>query len=158
MATPPVEAFYQTVGFHFQITFFGLPGSQEVDVRFQSVSGLDVQVETEPLKEGGENRFTHVLPGRRKYSEALILKRGLLLPGQSGLTDWCINAFQHLKIKPLETVNVELLDENHTTLVLWQLSHVWPKSWKVADLNAERGEVLIETLELNYNRFEYKNK
>ncbi|MEZ5039249.1 MAG: phage tail protein [Saprospiraceae bacterium] len=151
------EYWYQTVGFHFKVTFNDLPGLQDTDVRFQSVSGLDVQVETEPLKEGGENRFEHTVPGRRKYSSSITLKRGLLRPGQSGLTDWCLKAFNDMIIKPLSFISVELLDENHNVLVKWDVTHVWPKSWKVADLNAERSEVLIETLELNFNRFQLKN-
>ncbi|MBK6931911.1 MAG: phage tail protein [Saprospirales bacterium] len=151
----PVDSFYQIVGFHFKVTFQGLPGAQDFDLRFQAVSGLDTQLETESLKEGGENRFTHTLPGRVSYG-SLQLKRGLLTPNQSGLTKWLRDAFQHLKIKPLATVTVDLLDENHKVLVQWNLAHVWPKSWKIAELNAERSEVLIETLELNYNRFEYK--
>lgn len=145
------------VGFHFQVTFQGLPDLKTEDVRFQSVSGLDVQMDTENWKEGGENHFEHVLPGRSKFSSTLTLKRGLLRPGQSGLTDWCINTFNHLRIVPLKLVIVELLDEEHNVLIKWDVEHVWPKSWKLAELNAERSEILIETLELNFNRFMLKN-
>lgn len=168
---------YQTVGFHFQVIFEGLPINKEqikpvfvknnvlaekerqetkkLDVCFQSVSGLDVQLETENLKEGGENRFTHQLPGRSQFSSSLTLKRGLIMPEDSAITDWCVEAFVNLKVYPLAVVNVLLLDEKHEPLARWSLQHVWPKSWKVAELNAERSEVLIETLELNYNRFTY---
>lgn len=145
------------VGFHFQVTFQGLPDLKTEDVRFQSVGGLDVQMDTENWKEGGENHFEHVLPGRSKFSSTLTLKRGLLRPGQSGLTDWCINTFNHLRIVPLKLVIVELLDEEHNVLIKWDVEHVWPKSWKLAELNAERSEILIETLELNFNRFMLKN-
>lgn len=166
---------HQNVGFHFNVVFLGLPRSggradlpkstqrtpevsaavQQVDIGFQSATGLDVELETEPLKEGGENRFEHVLPGRTKYSR-LTLKRGILLPTQSAITDWCIRAFQDREITPLNTVHVELLNPDHEILMVWVLSHVWPVSWKVGELNAERGEVLIETFELNYNRFQLK--
>jgi len=37
----------------------------------------------------------------------------------------------------------------------WVVIHAWPKNWKLGEFNAERSEVLIETLELNYNRFEF---
>lgn len=151
------EIGYQTVGFHFLVTFHGLPGARNEDVRFQAVSGLDVEMDTETWKEGGENHFEHTLPGRRKFSSPLTLKRGLLTPGKSGLTDWCKEAFVHLKLKPLDLVSVELLDEEHGVLVKWDVEWVWPKSWKVAELNAERSEVLIETLELNFNRLILKN-
>ncbi len=143
---------HQIVGFHFRVSFLNLPESKAVDVQFQSVSGLDVQIEKETIKEGGENRFEHNIPGRRKYSP-LTLKRGILTPKDSGLTQWCQKAFQSLVVEPVGKVNVELLNENHNVLMQWELSHVWPVSWKVGELNAEKGEVLIETLELNYNYF-----
>ena len=146
------DTVHQIVGFHFRVFFFDLPDEKELDIRFQSISGLDVQIEKETLKEGGENRFEHSVPGRRKYTP-LTLKRGILTPDDSGLTKWCQKAFQNMEITPLSRIDVELLNENHNILMQWELSHVWPISWKVGELNAERGEVLIETLELNYNYF-----
>ncbi|AXT61556.1 phage tail protein [Aquimarina sp. AD10] len=143
---------HQIVGFYFRVSFLNLPKGKDVDVQFQSVAGLDVQIEKESLKEGGENRFEHSLPGRRKYT-TLTLKRGIISPKESGLTSWCQDAFQNMNIAPISTVNVELLNENQTVLMQWQLAHVWPVSWKVGELNAEKGEVLIETLELNYNYY-----
>ena len=151
-----VDYFYQAVGFHFRVVFEGLPKGKEVDVRFQSVSGLEVQLDTETVKEGGQNFYEHTLPGRTKYSSTLTLKRGLITPTNSGLTDWCIDTFTHRVFVPLETISVHLLDENHTVCAKWDVEHVWPKSWKVAELNAERSEVLIEQLELHFNRFTLK--
>ncbi|WP_010521962.1 phage tail protein [Aquimarina agarivorans] len=150
---------YQIVGFHFKVVFEDIGGKNE-DIEFQSVTGLDVQIEKETYKEGGENRFEHSLPGRRKYSP-LVLKRGIVKPNESALTEWCGKAFYNLynnkaneqNIVPLSTVNIQLLNENHEVLMKWVLSHVWPISWKVSELNAEKSEVLIETFELNYNRF-----
>ncbi len=146
---------HQIVGFHFKVFFTGLPKSNGTDISFQSVSGLDVQIEKEAMKEGGENRFEHQIPGRSKYT-TLTLKRGILKPEDSGLVQWCQQAFQDMIVKPLTNVDVELLNEDHKPLMRWQLSHVWPVSWKVGELNAEKGEVLIETLELNYNYFALK--
>lgn len=143
---------YQIVGFHFRVKFLNLPEDKEADIRFQSVTGLDVQLEKENIKEGGENRFEHAVVTRSKYT-TLTLKRGILKPDDSGLTKWFQQAFQNLVVVPVAKVNVELLNEKHDVLMQWELSHVWPLSWKIAELNAERGEVLIETLELNYNYF-----
>ena len=140
------DSSYQTVNFHFQVVFNAnvntppvpeLSPLQEIDMRFQSVTGLDSTLDTEPLKEGGENRYEHVLPTRRKYGP-LVLKRGVLLPEDKGLTAWLKKAFDEEKVQPIETVDISLLNED--------------QSWKIGELNAERGEVLIETLELNYNR------
>lgn len=147
---------HQIVGFHFKVSFLNLPEAKAVDVKFQSVTGLDVSVEKEALKEGGVNEFEHSVPGRRKYT-TLTLKRGMLTPDDSALTIWFQQAFQDLKIEPISGVDVELLNEKNEPMMKWQLSHIWPVSWKVGELNAERGEVLIETLELNYNYFKLEN-
>jgi phage tail-like protein len=143
------DSFYQTVNFHFKVEF--TLNEEDVDVRFQSVSGLDVTLETEQVKEGGENRFEHVLPVRRK-SSPLILKRGLLKPSESGLTRWLQKAFDEEEVNPINTVVIKLLNEEHKPLMLWTINNVWPRSWKIGELNAEQGAILIETLELNYNR------
>jgi len=143
------DNFYQTVNFHFKVEF--TLNEEDVDIRFQSVSGLDVTMDTEQVKEGGENRFEHVLPVRRKCSP-LILKRGLLKPSGSGLTRWLQKAFDEEEVDPIDTVVIKLLNEEHKPLMLWTINNVWPRSWKMGELNAEQGAVLIETLELNYNR------
>lgn len=147
------EQFYQSVGFHFMVQF-ELDTAKTVDVRFQSVTGLDSTIETESFKEGGENRFEHVVPTRRKYGP-LILKRGLLGPSTSGVTRWLKDTFDNnvpgTHYQVLNTIIVKLLDEERQPLMTWTVNNVWPRSWKVGELNAERSEVLLETLELNYN-------
>jgi phage tail-like protein len=144
---------YQAVGFHFAVSFRGL-GTDDIDAAFQSVSGLEVKLETEEIKEGGENRFTHVVPTRRRYTD-LTLKRGLLSPAAgSEITSWCMKAFEEMKVMPVN-LQVCLLDQNHNILMTWDVRHVRPKSWKIAEFNAEKSEVLIETIELSYNSFSF---
>jgi len=149
------DILYQTVNFHFKVDF-NFDAQDKTDVRFQSVTGLDSTLDTETLKEGGENRFEHTLPVRRKYGP-LTLKRGLLKPSDSKLTKWLKQAFDDEKVAPLPTVTISLLDEQHNALMHWSVNNVWPRSWKIGELNAEQGAVLIETLELNYNRLLFDN-
>lgn len=146
--------FYQTVNFHFQVDFN--LGKENVDIKFQSVTGLDSTFDTETVKEGGENRFEHVIPTRRKFGP-LILKRGLLKPSDSGLTAWLKKAFNQEQIAPLDSLTIKLLNEEHKPLMYWTVNNVWPRSWKIGELNAEQSAVLIETLELNYNRLVFDN-
>ena len=141
---------YQTVNFHFKVQFDFDQDGNSIDVSFQSVTGLDSTLETETVKEGGENRFTHVLPVRRKFGP-LVLKRGLLTQS-STLTKRLKTAFENDTFTPFKLVTIHLLDETHQSLMHWQINNVWPLSWKIADLNAMEGAVLIETMELNYNR------
>jgi phage tail-like protein len=155
MADSRPETFYQTVNFFFSVEFSTIP-AESLDVRFQAVSGLDAAIDTENVKEGGENRFEHVLPTRRKYGP-LVLKRGLLKPSDSKLTTWLKNAFDQEKIEVIPNVTIILLGDNRKPLMKWTINNVWPRSWKIGELNAEKGEVLIETLELNYNRLIFEN-
>lgn len=149
------DILYQTVNFHFKVDF-NFDAQDKTDIRFQSVTGLDSTLDTEQIKEGGENRFEHVLPVRRKYGP-LILKRGLLKPSDSKLSKWLKQAFDDENVVPLQTVTISLLDEQHNALMHWSVNNVWPRSWKIGELNAEQGAVLIETLELNYNRLLFEN-
>ncbi|NTU52239.1 MAG: phage tail protein [Chlorobiaceae bacterium] len=143
------EKYYPPAGFHFRVVFSGI-GKSDIDSRFQSVSGLNVELETESRKEGGENRYEHVLPVRAKYP-VLVLKRGLV--SDSGLlTEWCANAFQSLVVRPVD-LTVTLLNENHEPLMTWSVRHAWPRKWSHSDLNAEQSALAIETFELQYHYF-----
>lgn len=143
-----MDTFYPPAGFHFKVEFQDLD-KEDVDVRFQSVAGLSVDIQTESVKEGGEHRFEHVLPVRTKYNN-LVLKRGLTK--SSKLIDWCNDAFQTLIIYP-KTVLVHLLNENHEPLMTWNIVNAWPKKWSVSDFDAEKGSLAIETLELEFQYF-----
>jgi phage tail-like protein len=149
------DILYQTVNFHFKVDF-NFDAQDKTDIRFQSVTGLDSTLDTEQIKEGGENRFEHVLPVRRKYGP-LTLKRGLLKQTDSKLTQWLKQAFDDEVVVPRPAVTISLLDEQHNALMHWTINNVWPRSWKIGELNAEQGAVLIETLELNYNRLIFEN-
>lgn len=143
-----MDVFYPPVGFHFKVEFEDLE-NENIDVRFQSVAGLTVDMQTQSIKEGGEHRFEHMLPIRTKYTN-LILKRGLTQ--NSKLIDWCTDAFQSLVIYP-KNVGVKLLNENKEPLMAWNIVQAWPKKWSVSDFNAEKGGLVIETLELRYQYF-----
>ena len=151
--TNPAE-FYQLVNFHFLVSFFPKGSNDSFDTRFQSVTGLDSTLDTETIKEGGENRFEHVVPVRRKFGP-LVLKRGVLLKTESDITKVLNRVFQDLVIVPFEKVDIQLLNENREAMLQWTVNNVWPRSWKMGELNGERGEVLIETIELNYNYIKF---
>ncbi len=144
--------YYPPPAFHFRVDFLDI-ATVDNDVMFQSVSGLSASIETESVREGGENRFTHTLPARSEYSD-LVLKRGVLK--DSGIVAWCRSALESFTFQPT-TVLVHLLNEQHTPLVTWNIVHAWPKKWSTADLDAEKNALLIETLELSYNFFTVKS-
>lgn len=139
---------YPPVGFHFKVEF-ELEGMTRHDVAFREVSGVTAEIDVETLDEGGENRFSHRLPGRAKYPN-LVLKRGVMT--QSGLIDWFRRAVENLDIKPA-TVTVKLLNEQHQPLSTWSVVGAWPVKWSVDTLNAETNGIAVETIEMAYQHF-----
>jgi phage tail-like protein len=139
---------YPPIGFHFVVVFELFPQSP-FDIGFQEVSGLSVSMETEPFKEGGENRFVHQLPVRSTY-EDLVLKRGLLSP--SGIIVWCQDAIENFVIRPINII-ISLQDQNHMPLMTWNVINAYPKKWSVSNFNAEEGSVVVESLTLGYHYF-----
>ena len=137
--------YYPPLGFHFLVEF----GNQKDEYQFQSVSGLSVDLETEEIKEGGENRFKYKLPVRAKYPN-LILKRGL--HADSGLIDWCNAAVEGFEFKPTDII-IKLLNEENEPLISWNVVHAYPVKWSVGEFNAQESKVVIETLELTYSYF-----
>lgn len=140
--------YYPPVGFHFKVDFSAV-SAQEMDARFQSVSGLSVEIQNEERIEGGENRFTHQLPLRSKYS-ILTLKRGLVT--DSGVINWCRNAFENFEFKPID-LTISLLNEKHIPLKTWNIIQARPSKWSVSDFNAQENTLVIETLDMVYQYF-----
>ena len=140
--------YYPPVGFHFKIEVLGLPPN-DFDVRFTEVSGLSVEMGTEEVAEGGENRFIQKYPTRTKYPE-LVLKRGLLR--NSEVWNWTRQCIEDYRIEP-KSVDIKLLNEEHQPLMTWHVVGAYPTKWAISDLNASNNAVVVESLQLFYQRF-----
>ena len=140
--------YYPPVAFHFRVEVLGLPPNGN-DARFSEVGGLQMEMATEEVPEGGENRFVQKYPVRAKYPE-LVLKRGLLV--RSDLFDWIREAVQDFNIVPRD-VDVSLLDPSHQPLFSWHLVNAYATKWTLGDLNASANSVSVETLQLFYQYF-----
>ena len=142
-----MPSYYPPVGFHFKVEIEGI--SSDNDVRFTEVSGLSVEMATEELAEGGQNRFVQKYPVRAKYPE-LMLKRGLLVSSQA--IDWIRECIEDYQITPRK-IDVMLLNDEHQPLLTWHVVGAYPTKWAVSDLNATNNAVVIETLQLYYQYF-----
>ena len=141
MFTPPV-------GFHFKVEVQGLTPVAD-DLRFVEVGGLAIEVATEDVAEGGENRFVQRYPGRAKYGD-LVLKRGLLK--SSEVWNWARQCIEELDVQPHD-VDVTLLNAEHEPLMTWHVIGAFPVKWSVSDLNATANSFVVETLTLAYRHF-----
>ncbi len=148
---------YPPLSYNFEVTVDTYTG---VDCLFSEVSGIEMDLDTATeLKEGGNNNYTHKLPGRVTYSD-LVLKRGMV-PKSSALYEWCKKTITGNYIKPIEPKNVmvKLLDNEGNALVSWNFKNAYPKKLAVSDLNAKAtgdSSIMIETITLTYSEFERK--
>ena len=152
---------YPSVGFHFIVRFEGIGQSlsvgpisvstADIDTRWTEVGGLNVEMTTEELIEGGENRFVHKLPQRAKYPN-LVLKRGYFSSLPSPLMKWADDAISNFDIKPCQ-VQVMLLDEMHLPAQIWSFKNAYPVKIIMGDFKATDNNFLIESLELSYQLF-----
>jgi phage tail-like protein len=142
-----MASYYPPPGFHFKVEVQGL--SNDGDVRFTEVGGLSVEMGTEEVAEGGENRFIQKFPTRAKYPE-LVLKRGVLV--NSAVTAWVRLCIEDFQILPRE-IFIKLLNEEHQPLLTWQVVNAYPTKWAVSDLNSTANSVAVETLQLFYQYF-----
>jgi phage tail-like protein len=152
-----MPSYYPPAGFHFKVEFIGVDGmDNDTEQRFQDVSGLSFDIETEPLREGGENRFEYKLPKRTKYPN-LVLKRGLRT--NKVLVDWinsAMNTFFTVVVydfKPAD-IMVTLLDESDQPVAVWNVYQAYPVKWSVSDFKSTENTVVIESVELAYQYFE----
>ena len=73
------------LGMRFAVVFLtGGAIPNPLDIRFQKVSGLSVEIDTEPLVEGGNNTGTLALPKGVKHGN-LVLERGMVIGSQLNL-------------------------------------------------------------------------
>jgi phage tail-like protein len=152
---------YPSVGFHFLVRFEGIGQSQsigpvtvstaDIDTRWTEVSGLNSEMSTEELIEGGENRFVHKLPVRAKYPN-LVLKRGYFSSLPSPLMKWANDAIINFDIKPCQ-VQVMLLNELHMPAQIWSFTNAYPVKISMADFKSTDNSFLVESLELTYQFF-----
>ena len=146
---------YPPVSFLFDVVFLAENLDKEVmESRFQSVIGLSVEMQTESLREGGENRFTHLLPLGTAH-ESLILKRGFVT--DSKMIKWFMDAILNFDIRPMNLMVNLLHVKKDTTetepMMTWEVINAWPRRWSISEFNAEQSQLAIETIELNYSYF-----
>jgi phage tail-like protein len=139
------------VGMRFNVWFFaGGVIPNPIDIRFQKVSGLSAEVETEPVREGGQNLYTQRLPQGIKYNN-LVLERGMVVGSPLNLE---FNASMSLFKFASSNVLVTLLDAGKDPLAAWLFLKAYPVKWSTSDLNGSEPALLVDVMELAYTRMQ----
>jgi phage tail-like protein len=111
---------------------------------FSEVSGLQIEIEVFPYREGGRNDYELRLPGPAKYPQNLVLKRGLTL--SDDLWAWCREVAEGAITR--RSGSVHLLGPDALPRLSWEFKEAYPVRWSGPDLRAGSSTVAIEALEL----------
>jgi len=133
-------------GFHFKVSFINFE-KVDIEARFSEVSGLQMEMETEEIRGGGENHYVYRLPKGAKNTN-LTLKRALHAD-YSHIVKWAENAIHNFEFR-LYDVEVSLLNPKGEPLKTWSFIGAYPVKIQISDLNANNNSLVIESLELAY--------
>jgi phage tail-like protein len=141
-ANPGTEVI-PAVGIRFDVTIDTIEiGS------FAGCEGLEAEYEIFEYQEGGENAFTHRMPGRLKYSNIKLSRA--LDKNSKGLAGW----FAEVAITVArKTATIKALDPHGIEVARWDLREVIPVKWSGPQFAADGTAVAKETLELAHNGF-----
>ncbi|MCF0184899.1 MAG: phage tail protein [Bacteroidaceae bacterium] len=140
---------YPLTGFHFTVKW----SDDDQNVNFSEVLGLNVQTTPIEYRAGTDQTFAPLkMPGLKKYNN-VTLKRGSMSK-DNGFFDW-FNTIANNTVTRREVI-ISLLDEKHDPVITWTLINAFPIKYDAGNMNASKGEVLIESVELAYETFTVK--
>jgi phage tail-like protein len=123
--------------------------------RFMEVSGLEVEVGVESIDEGGENGYSHKLPGRMSWPN-LVLKRGITQ--NDSLLDWLNKSSgegftgQGNKLKR-SSAAITLMGPGGKRLRAWNFDGAFPIKWRGPSFAAGSSDMAVEELEIAHHGF-----
>jgi phage tail-like protein len=128
-------------GFQFKLDFGDRAGS----ATFNEISGLEMTVKYDEIREGGQNEFVHRLPSRVEYGN-LVLKRGYAHDNE--LFQWCLSALNRRKIERRDVTVTLIGIGDRRTVFAWTFLGAYPVKWSGPSMRAGDNSVAIESLEL----------
>jgi phage tail-like protein len=125
---------------------------------FSQVSGLEVRVDVATYEEGGENGFTHNLPGRMSWPN-IVLRRGIT--DSDALFSW-VNKTSgggfatNNNSLTRSTGAITVIGSDGSRLRAWELQGVFAVRWRGPNFDVGSGDALYEELELAHHGFTSK--
>lgn len=122
---------------------FYLEIASVVEAVFTEVSGLQLEMETQDVEEGGVNGFTRRVPGRVKVSN-LTLKRGMTR--SNDFLKWFMSTGPGAVDR--RNISLVLYDVQGEKLASWHFQNAYPVKWVGPQFTADGNAVAVETVEL----------
>lgn len=118
---------------------------KNTEVRVSKISNIEGSVETETLQEGGLNHYVHVMVKPAQGMKKLVLERGFYASGDSADFEKLLGKRQS------SNISILIYDRAHKEILHSYSVTGWTiVSWKLAELDAARSSVLLETAEIAY--------
>lgn len=163
--------------FKFRVDFVGNPtiesyfGEGGLKMGFMSVSGLGIQTDMIPYREGGDNTITRKLPGQSDVSPLTLvsgvfagdnenaqmewLKTIFAVNWGSGNSEWDDNFRCDLIIRVLNhPVTKGNGNANENTSAAFKVYNAWPGAVVFNDLNAGDNSILVTNMTVHHEGFE----
>ena len=110
--------------------------------------GLSVEYDVFEYKEGGQNSFTHRIPGRVKCQNIKLTRP--INKDSKQVADWIAGLKRQVR---RQTGEISALDPEGQAIVTWNLEGIYPVRWSGPSLDIGNNQVATETLELAHNGF-----
>lgn len=133
----------------FQGSFFELEMAGLTIGWFTGCSGLTLEFDVTPFKEGdGSKIVERKRPGKAKY-EQIVLKRGFT--ESKDLYDWFDSVVKATDMsKVYKTGAINIYNRHQEKVAGFSILQAWPSKLKVSDLSASSNEVMVEELTIEH--------
>lgn len=142
-----------------------LPGDNEQYAAFRFMVAVDgvnyaafteftlpsLQMDTQEIKEGGQNAFTHKLPVRITAGTA-TLRQGV--SNNFDLLKWYMDVLKGDIAAATRQVTVVMLDTQYEPLMTWTFRNAYPVKWGGPSFKTDSNSVAIEEIEFVHHGFE----
>lgn len=163
-STKPFDE-YPILGYKFDVVFI-IQGIS-FNCAFQTISGISKTTKTTKLQSGGDFFNDYQLPNAFTYKSA-VFKRGILRKfGNDKNPEFLQSWFENLgwiNGYKILTANVEIhvkdfnKNKEIITLETITLSNAYPTLVTLGELNSQKSEVFVETVNFNYSSYSRTNK
>lgn len=142
--TLPVN-FYFLVDFQSKFDHF--------QTSFMEVSGLEMRLKSNKKK--NDSNVDVNMPTGISYGK-ITLKRAVPTSNNDIFTQWaykCLKADKEKMIVSYDMI-IKILDQEGKPVVGWNCSHAYPLKWSLGDLNAQKSDLVMETVVMGCNRID----
>ncbi|MCP3849977.1 MAG: phage tail protein [Gammaproteobacteria bacterium] len=135
------------IPYQFQVNLFDKDsGNYLCGGSFSEVSGLEVSMEVNTIREGGRNWGEIQLTGQTTFANILI-KRGVTK--NNDLSAWLDICTQSANYALRLNAEIDVFDQANSGKVLlrWKIKNALPVKFKAPDLSSTASQIAIEELE-----------